>query len=347
MQIFSSDTNEWRNSIVSSPRKLNFPLNLNPFMPIACYAGVIACNGMLHWVWVEDKEIKGIVVFDPFNDLEQCHYIHPPIDLSLRHHVSLGVFRGRLRIFQLISYYPHNFYAGSFSLWELEDYSNAGTWCMKQKVYFSNMVFGDYPEKANLLKIYGLDYVKDPERAKIMLYRYMTFLAFHPNDGNSVFLDCGDSVQLCNLRTGELKRVRYYSYHIRVRSKFQLVQPSWPTPVPPVPLNAPSILMGLAKTQGSSRVAPEDDSLIEIVISIMVVGPRKAVPPPSILGLLRNIYSPLLPLKEQLTISPTPIRYKEGMNVTFNAPTDKRQVYINGRLRRKGGKKHTNTLTHT
>ena len=112
---------------------------------------------------------------------------------------------------------------------------------MKQKVYFSNMVFGDYPEKANLLKIYGLDYVKDPERAKMMLYRCMTFLAFHPNDGDSVFLDCGDSVQLCNLRTGVLKRVRYYSYHIRVRSKFQLVQPSWPTPVPPLPLNAPSI----------------------------------------------------------------------------------------------------------
>ena len=109
--------------------------------------------------------------------------------------------------------------------------------------------------------------------------------------------------------------------------------------------------MGPAKTQGSSRVAPEDDSLIEIVISIMVVGPRKAVPPPSISGLLWNIYSPLLPLKEQLTISPTPIRYKEGMNITFNVPTDKRgerlQVYINGRLRRKRGKKHTNTLTHT
>ena len=59
-------------------------------------------------------------------------------------------------------------------------------------------------------------------------------------------------------------------------------------------------------------------------------------------------------LKEQLTSSPTPRRYKEGMNVTFNVPTDKReerlQVYINGRLRRKEGKKtykHTNTLTHT
>ena len=202
VQIFSSETNEWRNSVVSSPRKLN----LNPFMPIACYAGVIACNGMLHWVCVKVKEIKGFVVFDPFNDSEQCHYIHPPIDLSLRHYVSLGVFRRRLRIFQLISYFPHNFYAGSFSLWELEDYSNAGTWCMKQKVYFSNMVFKDFLESAK--NIYGPDYAD--ERAKMMLYRDMTFLAFHPYDGDSVFLNCGDSVQLCNLRMGVLKRV-YYS----------------------------------------------------------------------------------------------------------------------------------------
>ena len=75
---------------------------------------------------------------------------------------------------------------------------------------------------------------------------------------------------------------------------------------------------------------------------------------PSTSGPLRNIYSPLLPLKEHLTSSPTPRRYKEGMNITFNVPTDKReerlQVYINGRLRRKKGEKiykHTNTLTHT
>ena len=69
--------------------------------------------------------------------------------------------------------------------------------------------------------------------------------------------------------------------------------------------------------------------------------------PPSTSGLLRNIYSPLLPLKEQLTSSPTPMRYKEGINITFNVPTDKReerlQVYINGRLRRKGVR---NTQTH-
>ena len=84
----------------------------------------------------------------------------------------------------------------------------------------------------------------------------------------------------------------------------------------------------------------------------MIVGPRQAVSPPSILGPLRNIYSPLLPLKEQLTISPLPKRYKEGMNITFNVPTDKNACthpdrYIKtGAPEEKGGKK-THRYTDT
>ena len=227
-QIFSSETSDWCNSVVSTPRKLN----LNPFMPISCQAGVIACNGMLHWVWVEDEEIKGFVVFDPFNDSEQCHYIHPPIELPPRQCLfwrtftwtSFGVFRGRLQIFRF-SHYPHNFNAGSFSFWKLEDYITVmqvhGAWNKKftSATWFSKIMLTILRE---------------------MLYEDTTFLAFHPNDGDIVFLRC-ISILLCDLRTGVLKRF-YYSYHIPVRSKLiQLVQPSWPTPVPPLPLNAPSI----------------------------------------------------------------------------------------------------------
>ena len=109
--------------------------------------------------------------------------------------------------------------------------------------------------------------------------------------------------------------------------------------------------MGPAKPPVSSKVIAEDDWHLGIVISIMVVDPRQAVSPSSISGPLQNIYSPLLSLKEQLTISPSPKRYKEGMNITFNVPTDKReerlQVYINGRLRRKKRvRKYTNIQTH-
>ena len=41
------------------------------------------------------------------------------------------------------------------------------------------------------------------------------------------------------------------------------------------------------------------------------------------LGAVTEHLLPFLPLKEQLTISPSPKRYKEGMNITFNVPTDK------------------------
>ena len=41
------------------------------------------------------------------------------------------------------------------------------------------------------------------------------------------------------------------------------------------------------------------------------------------LGAITEHLLPFLLLKEQLTISPSPKRYKEGMNITFNVPTDK------------------------
>ena len=83
--------------------------------------------------------------------------------------------------------------------------------------------------------------------------------------------------------------------------------------------------MGPAKPPESSKDINKDDWYLGIVISIMVVDPEQVVSSPSILGPLQNIYSPCLPLKEQLTISPTPKRYKEGMNITFNVPTDKEE----------------------
>ena len=40
------------------------------------------------------------------------------------------------------------------------------------------------------------------------------------------------------------------------------------------------------------------------------------------LGAVTEHLFPFLSLKEQLTTSPSPKRYKEGMNITFNVPTD-------------------------
>ncbi|KAK9986011.1 hypothetical protein SO802_030962 [Lithocarpus litseifolius] len=221
MQIFSSDTGEWCDSLVSSPP------GLNPFGGRSKDAGVVACNGMLHWVDENDK----IVVFDPFNNAEECRYIDPPIDFSLGEWVSFGVFQGRLRIFQNSSLqYPR-----SFSVWELEDYNNAGTWCLKYKIYFKDMV----SEYSDLLKM---------AKEKISTG---SLLAFHPNVGEIVFLQFRKCIVLCNMRTrvltmaGRLEKLLpsnfIYFDSIPAKYVFLVGQPSWPTPVPlPLKFECPS-----------------------------------------------------------------------------------------------------------
>ena len=251
MEIFSSETGEWSDFVVSLPRgwrfnrtdtgecssfpTLGFTDNINSIMERAC---VVACNGMLHWLHrnKKDKMIKG-VVFDPFNENpEQCFgYIDPPIEF-LRDgddHFSFGVFQGRLRIFQS-AFHAFEFSnelaeLDCFCVWELEDYSNAGTWCMKHKVYFKDMD----SEPPDLIR-----------RVRKYFWK-VQFLAFHPKDGEIVFLRFSNYIVLCNMRTMVLKIIDRgkgldgndcHSIFVRANSVFLLGQPSWPTPIPPLPL---------------------------------------------------------------------------------------------------------------
>jgi hypothetical protein len=233
MEIFSSETGEWSNFVVSLPPGRRFNRYINRIMD----AGVVACNGMLHWVDadIEDKIIKGFVVYNPFNENEeQCiNYIDPPIDFVLRATCSFGVFQGRLRIFQCPKRPPNN--AFFFSVWELEDYGNAGTWCMKHKVYLNDVV----SEHAKLVEIAK----KSRPRPCVHL------LAFHPNNGEIVFLQFLNYIVLCNMRTMVLKMAGQLRHkgkilagnssslvHVPAKSVFLLGQPSWPTPVPPLPI---------------------------------------------------------------------------------------------------------------
>nr|POE81955.1 hypothetical protein CFP56_51002 [Quercus suber]POE93134.1 hypothetical protein CFP56_40288 [Quercus suber] len=169
---------------------------------------------------------------DPFNDAERCHYIDPSIDLLARDSVSFGVFQGHLRIFQSPCHqYPHNDGAYKFYVWELENY---GTWCLKHKVYFKDTV----SDHSDLVKIAnGIT----PPRA---------LLAFHPNASEIVFLQLGNYIVLCNMMTRVLKVVSElrdggkilagnssYGVSVYAKSVFLLTQPSWPTPVPPLPFH--------------------------------------------------------------------------------------------------------------
>ena len=68
------------------------------------------------------------------------------------------------------------------------------------------------------------------------------FFSFPPNNGEIVFLQSGNYIVLCNMRTMELKIERKLQNMPCILSsyftKFVLLlsQPSWPTPIPPLPL---------------------------------------------------------------------------------------------------------------
>ncbi|XP_050242077.1 putative F-box/kelch-repeat protein At4g22430 [Quercus robur] len=241
MHIFSSDTGEWCNSVVSLP-----PRGLTRCSYISKEAGVVACNGMMHLAnyTYEELQLQGIVVFDPFNDAERCGYIETPISFPYNGYwsVSLCVFRGHLRIIHQYSpsRYMNQFLTGDkFSIWELEDYDNGGRWCLKHEVYIADMVL-KYPNLANLASLSPM----------------VLLPAFHPNDDKIFFFNFRNYILMWDLQTMVLKvaielentkenivdnsksLVLRRQQHLvdKAKSVFLLQQQSWPTPVPPLPL---------------------------------------------------------------------------------------------------------------
>ena len=101
---------------------------------------------------------------------------------------------------------------------------------MKHKVYFKDMD-SEHPDLVTI--------------ARKTSWR-VHFLAFHPKDGAIVFLRFNNYVVLCNMRTMVLKiegqlrdrgKVLVGPFiPVPAQSVFLLGQPSWPTPVPPLPL---------------------------------------------------------------------------------------------------------------
>ena len=217
MEIFSSETGEWCNLFVESPRVLS------PCNSISRQAGVFPCNGMLHWVDADQEFVKGFLVYDPFNDIGHLGYIDPPVEMNFlpTDLVFFGVFRGRLRIIQR----SHTLFSNRirprlycFSVWELEDYANAGTWCLKCKIKFSDIV-SQCPRVGRPV---------------------MNFLAFHTNVAELVLFQFGKDIKWYNMHTKVFTEIG----KLPVDDEFSNVRPpifllgyqSWPTPIPRRPL---------------------------------------------------------------------------------------------------------------
>ena len=239
MEIFSSETGEWCNLFVESPWELN------PFNSMSKDAGVFPCNGMLYLVNTNKDFIKGFLIYHPFNDIGHLRYINLPVeqDFSPKDLIFFGVFCGHLRIIQRTHDRDHPAFFGNgkfdprrycFSVYLritpmllklLLLLPQGGSWSFKYEVYFTNIV----PERPSLNEI--LNGIRSD----------VNFLAFHPNDAELVLLKFGSYIVSCNMHTGDLNMASQIPDGMDDFSNvlppiFLLGQPSWPTPLPPRPL---------------------------------------------------------------------------------------------------------------
>ncbi|KAL2514633.1 putative F-box/kelch-repeat protein [Forsythia ovata] len=206
VQIFSSEEGQWSKSFIP----LSGILNTAKFMKIR----MIAYNRMLHIL-----SAHGVTVFDPFHKPPKvCRTIDLPVDLTFSLCTCLGECRGRLRLgvqFGVIldSETDHN----KLNVWELEDYNN-GKWCWAYKICIKNSVFQ------------GLSIPND--RCWII-----QILAFHPNNGNIVYLRIGICIVEYNMQQKKIET----SCPIDICSNFSLLKPvtlthqNWPTTLPSLP----------------------------------------------------------------------------------------------------------------
>ena len=126
VDIFSSDTGKWSESVVSCPQGFQ--------LANYAYAGV-PYHGLLFW-WSSNGHLVG---FDPYTS-KCCRVIDKPVELALKHGIQrLGVCNGALRICQIVE--ENN---RKLLVWELKDYDTESKWSLEHKVNFNDIVSG-YP----------------------------------------------------------------------------------------------------------------------------------------------------------------------------------------------------------
>ncbi|XP_021828683.1 uncharacterized protein LOC110769083 [Prunus avium] len=237
VEIYSSETGEWRESVISSSRGFSF-------IPYACTPGV-AYNGMLYWL-SSDGLLIGV---DPFNNInssistganttgdivvnnESCRFVqfHKP-EYNIEYVQCLGVCQGRLRMCHYDMEDP--FKRGIVCVWELKEVEEddqkadgiAGRlmkWCLIKKLVLDEMV-AENPDIAKW-------------RAEAGWWWLASVRAFDPNDEDILYLYLDEDIVACNFRTRtSFTRQRTDSeFHPWAKANaFPLSLKRWPTPLP-------------------------------------------------------------------------------------------------------------------
>ena len=203
--MFCSETGEWIVSRVYFPGKKGLLYGRHS----------VVCNGVVYWLDGKD-EFYGVAAFDPFKDVDvegRCRFIALPVPFgddgwqAKADSTCFGACQDNLR----------------FSLWLKRD---NGT--------FAVMIWeldGDTS--------WHLVHRLDLKRANI---NDMYVLAFHPNDGDVIFVLCNHHLCRYEIRENKFEQLGKWPDNLAHQSwgpdqaaAFPLVHPFWPSPVPALP----------------------------------------------------------------------------------------------------------------
>ncbi|XP_008223653.2 PREDICTED: uncharacterized protein LOC103323432 [Prunus mume] len=241
VEIFSSETGEWRESVISSSRGFSFTCH-------SCTPGV-AYNGMVCWL-----VFGGLLIgVDPFNNInnsistganitgdivvnnELCRFVqfHKP-EYNIERVECLGLCRGRLRMCHFDLDDPRR--SGIVCVWELKEVeeeddqqadgiaSRLMKWCLIKRVDLKELV-AENPQ------------IDECWAEGTIGWCFAKVRAFDTNDEDILYLDLGGDIVTFNLR----KRTAFVRGRISPRDTmsfneltkaFPLSLPRWPTPLP-------------------------------------------------------------------------------------------------------------------
>ncbi|KAF3969690.1 hypothetical protein CMV_006549 [Castanea mollissima] len=210
--IFSSNTREWSESMVLCPE--GFELTHFAFCAVPYKSLLFWCSN--------SGRLLGI---DPYNT-RCCRSFEQPIGWELDKETDcFGVCRGCLRICQISMFYTR--FSSILRIWELKDYDNegGGKWYLEHEVSVNQLVSKKSP------------WLTEHVQQK---YPLPLVLAFHPNDGDILYLAIELKVLLCNLRSKTVEVFCDIPHDPDTWNEkcniINFVLPSWPTPIPFAPL---------------------------------------------------------------------------------------------------------------
>ncbi|TQE00181.1 hypothetical protein C1H46_014193 [Malus baccata] len=230
VEIFSSETGEWRKSVVS------YSSGIKGYGASVFCGHSIAYNGMLYWAGY----IGVVARMDPFNknsttsigvgDITVDKFLFTAFDKRVDDHIStehyrLGVWQGRLRMCHVfVPLVPRCPTKLILSIWELKEEEETAAdggekWCLIERVSTDQMVSEDPP----ITK--WLNSWKD---------WYVNVLGLDPNNEEIVYLHMLQLIVICNIRTRTLKIARRGAAPPWIEC-FPFELPCWPTPLTNLP----------------------------------------------------------------------------------------------------------------